>query len=145
MTRNELLKLPKGKYLLTDSICNYKYVLDIDQKEYEYGITVGSIYDHHHYTGSTFTPHITIFYSEEEVEVDWSYSKLKVKTLSGHTMIGGLGGDSDFWRNLTNLRMVGKFDRETITQDMKKFKSNWEINLSRYDRKTIRNKKLKRI
>lgn len=150
MTRNELLKLPEGIYLLTDQLCNYKYILNIrseSEQIYEYGRMLGEIYDYFYYTGSTFVPHTTIFYSEEKIEVDWSYSTLKVMKLSGLTKIGGIGDSHDFYRSLKELRMIGKFNRDTLVEDIEKFRLNWWINLDlqykkrkRKEKVTIKNK-----
>ena len=42
MKREELLKLPKGRYLVTDNICNYKYVLVMYEKEKDNKKTSGT-------------------------------------------------------------------------------------------------------
>lgn len=138
MKREELLKLPKGRYLVTDDICNHKYVLIIYQDSYEYGKFVGSLYDYHYYNGTPFSPHTAIFYSKDEIEVDFMYSKLEVKNLNGNTSMGGIVASFDFNSSLRSLRLVGVYNKETISDDMKRFRKHLLINSSRYDKKRLR-------
>lgn len=141
MKREELLKLPKGKYLVTDDICNYKYVLVIYEKQKDSNM-IGYLYDYHYYCGSPFTSHVSIFYSDEDIEID--YQTIEIKRLTGSCRMGGIYAHFDFGRALYELRMVGIYNKETIKEDMEKFKINHWVNLRIYDKKRGRKSKLKK-
>lgn len=145
MTRNELLKLPEGKYLLTDTIGNYKYILwRFNDEKIENGSGLIAFLFDYNYMGAPFSSSVSIHYSDEEIEVDWSYNKLPIKTLRGLMSMGGLDQHYDFGSHLTELRMVGKYNKDTMSEDIKKFKVNLWANTSRYDKKWNRNYRLKR-
>lgn len=136
MTRNELLKLPAGLYLLTDNIVNYKYILSIrENQDYEFGKVVGELYDYDWYNGSPFIPHTTIFHTTTDEEVDWSYSKQPISRFEGLTKIGGMGESHDFYQSLKDLRLIGRYNKETVGEDFRKFKLHWWIGLD----KTMKN------
>lgn len=145
MTRNELLKLPKGDYLLTDDIVNYKFVLRVfDKKEEDNVKLIAFLFDYFYYTGENLAPHTAIFYTTREEEVEWRYQRQSIKKLEGLCKTGSIGDSYDFYKGLRDLRLVGKYNKDTIREDMEKFKTDWWINLPSYDKKRKRLEKLKR-
>lgn len=142
MTRNELLKLANGRYLVSDDIGNYKYILIIDKEDKDHGLFIGNLFNYVTYNGTYFSPNISIWYENDEIEVDWSYNNLPIKVLRASMTMGGLRQTYDFRRDLHKLRLVGKYDKDTMAADMRKFKTNLWSNTSRYDKKWSRNYKL---
>lgn len=125
MNKKELLSLPTGNYLLTDSICNYKFLMKkFDVNE---GL-VCSIYDWFSYV-SNFSPHISVFF-----EKNFDEQTSSLTCVSG---IGSISIHADFYGELLNLNFIGKYCEDTMVEDLKIFKMHYKINSSRYYKKLI--------
>ena len=132
MKRNELLKLPAGEYLLTDNICNYKYRL---LKFEEDDSLICFIYDNHTVVYPC-APCMAITYSQYIFSNEDGYYDTDKRRLECSVFIGGIS-IMEYFSKLHHLKMIGKYNKETIKQDFEKFKKHYKINCDKYDKKRI--------
>ncbi|MCT4034876.1 hypothetical protein HZQ14_15745 [Elizabethkingia anophelis] len=132
MKRNELLKLRAGEYLLTDEICNFKYRL-IKFKDNDK--IVCFIYDYHTII-SPSTPCMAIFYTQYIFSNEDGYYDTNKRRLECSVFIGGISTKEHFSK-LHHLKMIGKYNKETVHQDIARFKMNYKINCCKYDKNRI--------
>ncbi|MDV4026201.1 hypothetical protein CMT52_17865 [Elizabethkingia anophelis] len=133
MKRNELLKLPAGEYLLTDNICNYKYRL----VKFEPGDSLICFiynYDTGVYPSAT---NMAIFYSQYIFSNEDSIYDTEKRRLECNVSVGGISTTGEFYRGLSELKMIGKYNKETVKQDFERFKKHYKISCSRYYKKRI--------
>lgn len=125
MKRNELLKLPVGIYLLTDEICNYKYLLyrHNDDK------LIAHIYNLDSFKSPIISTCIAVFY-------DYKNDKHR-KTLHCILNLGGIFLHDEFYSKLINLHLVGIYNKNNVIEDLKRFKKNYKINLNPYLKKGL--------
>ena len=116
MKRNELLKLPVGIYLLTDEICNYKYLLYRHNNDK----LIGHIYNIDSFKSPIISPCIAIFYDKKN-------DKYR-KTLHCILNLGGIYIHDEFYSKLINLHLVGIYNKSNVIKDFEFFKMHYKIN-----------------
>lgn len=131
MKKSELLKLRPGKYLLTDSICNYIYELH----KYENTETiVCQIRERGSLSRNTISIHYGLIKDHEE-EYDRHLPLMKFSCLSS---IGGLSIHKDGAYDIySRLYLIGVYLDENFKEIFKRYTIHHKINLSKYDRKSF--------
>lgn len=132
MKREELLKLKEGVYILTDEICNYKYLLYKYDTDSSY---VGSLYNYFSFT-SRYSDSLSLYYDLiSSYDEDYDESNPNIKKMSVSSNIGGMRVIGKYaYRVLNDLQLIGPYQRETLSKDFAKFKLNYKIGLCKYDR-----------
>lgn len=143
MNNRTFLSLKPGNYLLTDDICNYTYILKKYEDNNQEPCMLGQIYSYFEYINKN-SPHISLFRRKKPLYkndyCDYDFEKI---TISPMVAVGGitLHGE-DFY--FSNLQLIGLYNKDSMVNDIKNFKLHQMINKYRYDKKFMRDIKLKR-
>jgi len=131
MKKSELLKLKEGEYLVTDSICNYTYVLSKTNHE-----TLVCIIKQR---GALSSNSVSLHYDLIK-DFDDDYDRwIPRKRIDTNISVDGLyvhkSGAYDIY---SKLHLIGVYDKNTAIKDMVNFSLHHKINMSKYDRKTFK-------
>lgn len=137
----EFLKLKPGDYLLTDDICNYRYILKKYVDNNKEICMLGQIFSYFEYVNK-YSPHISLFRRKTSIYKNDYYDYEKI-SISSVVAVGGITlHDEDFY--FRDLYLVGSYNKDSMVNDIKNFKLHQMINKYRYDKKFMRDIKLKR-
>ncbi len=131
MKKSELLKLKPGRYLLTDSICNYTYELF----KYEKTETIiCQIKERGSLSRNTISLHYSLV-KEFEEDFDIHLPLMKFSCISS---IGGLSVSTNNAYSIYNsLYLIGLYKPDEFKETFKNYILHHKINLSKYDRKSF--------
>ena len=130
MQKSELLKMRKGIYLLTDSICNYTYILHKTDKEGH----VALLYNTLSQVGSIHIHYGLIPDFDDEFDRHTPFKRFDCSASVGGISINQKG----YYGVLNELQLVGIYTKGEISKDIKKFSLNHKINMNRYDKKRFK-------
>lgn len=144
MNIRTFLSLKPGDYLLTDEICNYRYILKKYEDNNKECCMLGQIFSYFEYVNKN-SPHISLFRRKTSIYkndyYDYDYEKIGISYM---VAVGGITlHNEDFY--FRDLYLVGSYNKDSMVNDIKNFKLHQMINKYHHQKKFIRDYKLKRI